>query len=334
MPAPEIDQQSFRPGAQVVLNESLNVVEVLEPDRAGEVVKVKDRLGEDRVIVVGRGDEEHVAHLAGSLLHGTAARRRQRPVRPTLQRGHRAPAQGRGRGARPRGDPRRQLRRHRRPRRPDRFDPRRRGAAVPVRRAVRRARAGGPQGRPALRTSRLRQDADREGGREVAGREGGRTHRPQRRTQLLPERQGAGAAEQVRRRDRASDPRDLHPGEGAQRGGSAGHRVLRRDGLDLPHARHGHLERRRVHDRAAAAQRARRRRDPEERDRDRRLEPRGPDRPRHPAAWPARREDQDRAAHAGPGRRHHGQVPAPGRADPPRRGRRATAAMPSRPATA
>ena len=70
MPAPEIDQQSFRPGAQVVLNESLNVVEVLEPDRAGEVVKVKDRLGEDRVIVVGRGDEEHVAHLAGSLLQG------------------------------------------------------------------------------------------------------------------------------------------------------------------------------------------------------------------------------------------------------------------------
>jgi proteasome-associated ATPase len=70
MPAPEIDQQSFRPGAQVVLNESLNVVEVLEPDRAGEVVKVKDRLGDDRVIVVGRGDEEHVAHLAGSLLEG------------------------------------------------------------------------------------------------------------------------------------------------------------------------------------------------------------------------------------------------------------------------
>ena len=44
-----------------MLNESLNVVEVLEPDRAGEVVKVKDRLGDDRVIVVGRGDEEYVA---------------------------------------------------------------------------------------------------------------------------------------------------------------------------------------------------------------------------------------------------------------------------------
>ena len=68
MPAPDLDERRFRPGVQVVLNESLNVVEVLEPDRAGEVVKVKDRLGDDRVIVVGRGDEEYVGHLAGSLL--------------------------------------------------------------------------------------------------------------------------------------------------------------------------------------------------------------------------------------------------------------------------
>ena len=43
MPAPDLDERAFRPGVQVILNESLNVVEVLEPDRAGEVVKVKDR---------------------------------------------------------------------------------------------------------------------------------------------------------------------------------------------------------------------------------------------------------------------------------------------------
>src|ERR671930_13094 len=35
--------------------------------RSGEVMKVKDRLGEDRVIVIGRGDEELVATLAGPL---------------------------------------------------------------------------------------------------------------------------------------------------------------------------------------------------------------------------------------------------------------------------
>jgi proteasome-associated ATPase len=68
LPAPDVDTAKIVPGAQVVLNESLNVVEVLEPDGAGEVVRVKDRLGEDRVLVFGRGDEEHVAYLAGDLL--------------------------------------------------------------------------------------------------------------------------------------------------------------------------------------------------------------------------------------------------------------------------
>jgi proteasome-associated ATPase len=68
LPAPDVETEKIQPGAQVVLNESLNVVEVLEPDRAGEVVRVKDRLGEDRVLVFGRGDEEHVAYLAGDLL--------------------------------------------------------------------------------------------------------------------------------------------------------------------------------------------------------------------------------------------------------------------------
>jgi proteasome-associated ATPase len=68
MTAPDVDERALRPGVQVVLNDSLNVVEVVEPDRAGEVAKVKDRLGDDRVIVVGRGDEEYVAYLAGGLL--------------------------------------------------------------------------------------------------------------------------------------------------------------------------------------------------------------------------------------------------------------------------
>jgi proteasome-associated ATPase len=71
--APEIDDTGLVPGAQVILNDAMNVVEVLQPDRQGEVVKVKDRLGEDRVVVVGRGDEEMVATL-GSGLRGTGVR--------------------------------------------------------------------------------------------------------------------------------------------------------------------------------------------------------------------------------------------------------------------
>ncbi len=71
--APEIDDARFMPGVQVILNDVMNVVEVLDPDRQGDVVKVKDRLGEDRVVVVGRGDEEMVATLS-SALRGTGVR--------------------------------------------------------------------------------------------------------------------------------------------------------------------------------------------------------------------------------------------------------------------
>jgi proteasome-associated ATPase len=65
--SPEIDRRRMHRGVEVILNEALNVVEVLEPDRAGEVVKVKERLGEDRVIVFGHGDEELVATLSAGL---------------------------------------------------------------------------------------------------------------------------------------------------------------------------------------------------------------------------------------------------------------------------
>jgi len=69
LPAPDVDAEKIVAGSQVILNESLNVVEVLDPDRAGEVVKVKERLGDDRVVVFGHGDEEHVAFLAGELVN-------------------------------------------------------------------------------------------------------------------------------------------------------------------------------------------------------------------------------------------------------------------------
>jgi proteasome-associated ATPase len=65
--SPDLDLAKLVKGAEVILNEALNVVEVLDPDRAGEVMRVKDRLGDDRVIVVGRGDEEVVATLSAAL---------------------------------------------------------------------------------------------------------------------------------------------------------------------------------------------------------------------------------------------------------------------------
>jgi proteasome-associated ATPase len=65
--APDIDVSGLPRGAEVILNEALNVVELLDPDRAGDVMTVKDRLGDDRAVIIGRGDEEIVATLAASL---------------------------------------------------------------------------------------------------------------------------------------------------------------------------------------------------------------------------------------------------------------------------
>ena len=65
--SPEVDPTLLRRGSEVILNDALNVVEVLEPDRVGEVVTVKERLGGDRLIVVGHGEEERVA-VIGDLL--------------------------------------------------------------------------------------------------------------------------------------------------------------------------------------------------------------------------------------------------------------------------
>jgi proteasome-associated ATPase len=64
---PEIDRDRFRPGVEIILNEALNVVDVLDHDVIGEVVTVKELLGPDRAVVVGRGDEEVVALLAQAL---------------------------------------------------------------------------------------------------------------------------------------------------------------------------------------------------------------------------------------------------------------------------
>ncbi len=64
---PSVDRTVFHRGAEVILNEGLNVIEVLPQDRVGEVVTVKEILGEDRVIVLGRGDEEVVAWISQAL---------------------------------------------------------------------------------------------------------------------------------------------------------------------------------------------------------------------------------------------------------------------------
>ncbi|MEE2696993.1 MAG: proteasome ATPase, partial [Actinomycetota bacterium] len=56
-------------GQEVVLNESLSIVDARAPEQVGEVVTVKEVLsGGRRAVVVGRADEERVADLSDDLL--------------------------------------------------------------------------------------------------------------------------------------------------------------------------------------------------------------------------------------------------------------------------
>ncbi len=71
---PSIDDDELVRGAEVVLNESLNVVMVRSPERSGEVVTVKEMFPDGtRAFIVGRADEERVVELAHYLI-GTGVR--------------------------------------------------------------------------------------------------------------------------------------------------------------------------------------------------------------------------------------------------------------------
>ncbi|MFT7600484.1 MAG: proteasome-associated ATPase [Acidimicrobiales bacterium] len=71
---PGIDDDRLVTGAEVVLNESLNVVKVRGPEKNGEVVSIKEMLDDKtRAVIVGRADEERVVELADFLV-GTGVR--------------------------------------------------------------------------------------------------------------------------------------------------------------------------------------------------------------------------------------------------------------------
>ena len=66
--SPSVDHETLERGAEVVLNESLNVVSARRGEQAGEVVTIKEVLEDGvRIMVVGRADEERVCELADAL---------------------------------------------------------------------------------------------------------------------------------------------------------------------------------------------------------------------------------------------------------------------------
>ena len=65
---PDIDLDRLHRGAEVVLNESFNVVLARRPETTGEVVTIKEVLDDGvRALIVGRADEERVCELADSV---------------------------------------------------------------------------------------------------------------------------------------------------------------------------------------------------------------------------------------------------------------------------
>jgi proteasome-associated ATPase len=66
--SPSVDAVTLRPGQEVMLNESLNVIEAMHFEDTGELVTLKEFLGDgERALVVGRADEERVVRVAQPL---------------------------------------------------------------------------------------------------------------------------------------------------------------------------------------------------------------------------------------------------------------------------
>jgi proteasome-associated ATPase len=65
--SPTLDMSQVRPGQELMLNEAFNVIGVRDFERTGEIVTLKEVIGEDRALVVAHADEERVVHLAEPL---------------------------------------------------------------------------------------------------------------------------------------------------------------------------------------------------------------------------------------------------------------------------
>ncbi len=64
---PTIEIKALEIGQEVLLNEAYNVIDVRQFEVSGEVVTVKERLADDRLVVLGRADEERVVEIAAPM---------------------------------------------------------------------------------------------------------------------------------------------------------------------------------------------------------------------------------------------------------------------------
>ena len=67
--SPTIEIKDLVLGREVLLNESMNIVSIREYDETGEIVVLKERINNDRALVVAHSDEERVIKLGQPLIH-------------------------------------------------------------------------------------------------------------------------------------------------------------------------------------------------------------------------------------------------------------------------
>ena len=65
--SPEVDADTLTYGQELVLNEALNVIEPAGYETVGEVMTLKERLGDDRLLVINHTDDEQVVRIADPL---------------------------------------------------------------------------------------------------------------------------------------------------------------------------------------------------------------------------------------------------------------------------
>ena len=310
--SPGVDLEALVRGQEVMLNEAMNVVAALEFESIGEVVMLKEILADgERALVIGHTDEERVVRLAEPLLDGEHLRAGDSLLlEPRSGYVYERVPEVRGRGARPRRGPRHRLRARSVawPRRSRRSATR---SSCPTCTPTCSASTScsppkgvllyGPPGCGKTLIAKAVANSLAKKVAEVTGKPEGRSFflnikGPELLNKYVGETERHIRLVFQRAREKATEGTPV---------------IVFFDEMDSLFRTRGSGVSSDVENTIVPQllSRDRRRRGPGERPGDRRLEPRGHDRPGDPAARPARREDQDRAPGRRVGARHLREVP-------------------------